>query len=229
MNKKNKLNYIVVSSMLLVVLLFIIDSIMMVPYNEKALIKIISLTILIGLYIFLCRDNFIKTSLKNISFKKDIKIVLILSVLVIALIVGAFLIALNYNLISVIEIKNDFYYKYKIDKSNLIYYMAYLCFINALIEEIFFRGFLFLNIKNIGSKKFAYIFSSFLFSVYHISNVLGWVNVYIFYTVLFALFIAGLVFNYLDDEMNTFFNSYILHVSADIGICICGAYIFYVL
>ncbi len=229
MYEKNKLNYIIISSILLVILLFVIDAIMMVPYTQKSIIKVISLSILIYMYIFIYKDNFIKASLQNIVFKKDIKVVMILSVVIVISIVSLFFVIVNYKLINVLEIKNDFYYKYRIDESNVIYYMAYLCFINALIEEVFFRGFLFLNIKNMELKKFAYIFSSFLFSVYHISNFLGWVNVYIFYLLLFGLFIGGTIFNYLDDKMNTFLNSYILHISADIGICICGVYIFYIL
>ncbi len=86
---------------------------------------------------------------------------------------------------------------------------------------------MFLNIKKLGYKKLGYILSSLLFAIYHISNINGWFTGFTFVLSLIGLFIGGVIFSYLDDKKDTFLNSYIIHICADLAIVIIGYIVLY--
>ena len=54
-----------------------------------------------------------------------------------------------------------------VNAENFIIVSLYISFINSLLEEVFFRGFAFINLKRITGRKFAYFFSAGIFAVYH--------------------------------------------------------------
>lgn len=215
--------YIIVTAVIAILILYIVDQHFLLSYNIKILIKLILFAgIPIG-YIKISGDNFIKTSLENRSsiFKMDISKAL--GIFVVSVIVIAFLAFRQYFDIEIIA--NDFENKYKIVGNQIIYYGIYLSFINSLLEEFFFRGFIFLGIKNRKNIGLAYVFSSLMFAIYHIANFKNWFNGIIFTLTLIGLFIGGLIFNKLDDKKNTFFNSWFVHICADLAIVVIGYYI----
>ena len=55
---------------------------------------------------------------------------------------------------------------------NYLFALAYYILINVALEELFFRGFLFLTLFRMNVKSYAYIFSGLLFAAYHISVIL---------------------------------------------------------
>jgi uncharacterized protein len=120
----------------------------------------------------------------------------------------------------------EFQEKYKINSGNILYYSFYLVFVNSFLEEFFFRGFLFLNIKRLGFRKTAYAFSSLLFAVYHIANFQNWLFPAAFVLALAGLFAGGCIFNYLDDQQETFLNSWWVHICADLAIVLIGFQLF---
>jgi len=121
------------------------------------------------------------------------------------------------------SIKNDFINKYQLNGIKFFIASFYLIFINALLEEYFFRGFIFFNIPN---RKFAYFFSSFLFSIYHLSNFINWFEQPVVLILpLLGLFIVGILFNYLCSLTEDIFHSYIPHLFADLAIVIIGYFI----
>lgn len=75
-----------------------------------------------------------------------------------------------------------------VTKGNFLLISLYISFVNSLLEEFFFRGFIFTNLGRTISRPFAHIFSSLIFSLYHVAMMLGW-----FSPLLFALILAGLV------------------------------------
>jgi membrane protease YdiL (CAAX protease family) len=96
---------------------------------------------------------------------------------------------------------------------------------NALLEEYFFRGFIFFNLEN---KYFAYTFSALAFSIYHISNFKNWFTDNLLIIIpLVGLFLSGILFNYLDSKSKDIYNSYIPHFAADLAIVIIGYFIIF--
>lgn len=115
----------------------------------------------------------------------------------------------------------------KIDKNNFIYIAIYISFINSLLEEFFFRGFIFFSLKNISSNTLAYILSALSFSLYHIAIISSWFNIYLFLLIILGLFISGLFFNWLNRKTNNIYNSWLIHMFANFSINTIGIFMFY--
>lgn len=113
-----------------------------------------------------------------------------------------------------------------VNTSNFIFVALYISFINSLLEEVFFRGFAFITLKNISSKKFAYIFSSISFSIYHVAMMSTWFDIVLLLLLILSLFIAGIFFNYLDDKNNNIYNSWFVHMFANFAINTIGFILF---
>lgn len=116
--------------------------------------------------------------------------------------------------------------KSKITAENFIFIAIYITLGNSLIEEFFFRGFIFLNLKHLGSEKLAYLFSASLFAIYHIAIFQTWFTVPLTLLALFGLFTIAIIFNWLNTKTNTFINSWIVHILADLAIILIGFRLF---
>lgn len=223
-HQKAMLSYIILLSILTIALLYVCDQVLTVSYNAKIAIKLILFTV--GPVIYICKTdyNFFKESICNVRKINNMKTSIILSVLVFTIIIIAYIIVKQYVDIDILI--DEFENKYKINKKNIVYYGLYITFINSLLEEAFFRGFIFLNLKKLGYKKWAYIASSLAFSIYHIANFQNWFSWQAFLLACMGLFIGGTIFNYLDDKPNTFLNSWLVHICADLAIILIGFRIF---
>lgn len=127
------------------------------------------------------------------------------------------------------EIVNEMETKSKITAANFIFIAIYITLGNSLLEEFFFRGFIFLNLRQLGEEKFAYLFSSLLFAIYHISIFQTWFTLPLTLLVLFGLFTIGIIFNWLNTKTNTIINSWIVHILADLAIIIIGLRLFQII
>jgi membrane protease YdiL (CAAX protease family) len=116
--------------------------------------------------------------------------------------------------------------KSKITAANFIFIAIYITLGNSLLEEFFFRGFIFLNLRQLGKEKFAYLFSALLFAIYHISIFQSWFTLPLMLLSLFGLFTIGIVFNWLNTKTNTIINSWIVHIFADLAIILIGLKLF---
>lgn len=218
--KSKNLAYIIISSFLIILLLYFVDQVLQLNYISKVLVKVILFSIFPIIYIKLSKYNFVKDSLKVVKKKFKFKLSHLLGVLIAIILFIAFIFIERFMNIDVLLLELE--EKYKINKDNIFLYGAYLIFVNSLIEEFFFRGFLFLNLKKLNTKRTAYIVSSAAFSIYHISNFQNWFNAWVLILALVGLFLAGLIFNYLNDKDDTFLNSWFVHICADISIVVIG-------
>jgi membrane protease YdiL (CAAX protease family) len=200
----------------------------MVSYNAKIVIKILTFLTFPMIYISMTKDNVIKDSMENTkqNYRKlKIKSVsTILGILLFLFLLGIYFIFKGF--LDMDAIRLDFENKYKITKDSLLYYGLYMSFVNSLMEEFFFRGFIFLNMKKLGYKKTGYITSSLLFALYHIANFQNWFSPILYILAIAGLFVGGIIFNFLDDKDNTFFNSWFVHICADLAIVFIGYMIF---
>lgn len=104
---------------------------------------------------------------------------------------------------------------------NFLWVSLYISFCNSLLEEFFFRGFLFLHLKK-ENRRFAYCFSAAAFSAYHTAMMLGWFDWWLLLLVLAGLFVGGMLFNRLDEKSGTIYTSYFVHMFANFAINTVG-------
>ncbi len=221
---KNKSRFILISSVLAIVILSFTDYVLKFPYIIRTPFKLIMFIGIVLFYAKLSGENIIKSSVENQrGGKLGFKITLSAFVFVVIALAYYFL----SGFIDVASIKADVSEKYKIGKTTFIFVALYISFVNSFLEELFFRGFLFLNLKSLSRKKLGYIFSSALFAIYHIPNIYGWFSPVVMGLATLGLFVGGLIFSYLDDRNNSFINSYIVHISADLAIVIIGYFLLY--
>lgn len=98
-----------------------------------------------------------------------------------------------------------------------IFVSVYISLINSFVEEFFFRGFAFINLKKTTSHRFAIIFSSFAFGLYHITLIYGLFPLPIYLFSLCAITFSGLLFNLFDDRENSIYPSWIIHGFANLA------------
>ncbi len=168
-----------------------------------------------------------KRSIKDVlslENKNNYKYGLIIGIITFGLIVGLFFIVKSGIDFDSVKQRVD---EYEITKNIFIFVAIYICFGNALLEEFYFRGYLFGKLQK-KSTLLAYAFSSVLFSVYHLAIFITWFNIGVFMLAFLGLIFAGVFFSYVNHKSKNFINSYIIHIFADIALMVVGYYVLYV-
>lgn len=109
-----------------------------------------------------------------------------------------------------------------VHKENFLFVSLYISFVNSLLEELFFRGFLFLNLKHSTGRGVAYLVSSLLFSLYHVAMMVGWFGPLLFALILVGLVIGGGIFNFLNEKEQNIYPSWLVHMFANFAINTIG-------
>ena len=109
-----------------------------------------------------------------------------------------------------------------VTKENFLYVSLYISFANSFLEEFFFRGFVFTNLKQHSGRKLAYIFSAAAFSMYHVAMMIGWFSPALFLLVMAGLVIGGMIFNWLNEKLDTIYCSWLTHMFANFAINTIG-------
>ncbi|QIB69197.1 CPBP family intramembrane metalloprotease [Aminipila butyrica] len=116
-----------------------------------------------------------------------------------------------------------------VTRENFVFVAIYISFVNSLLEEFFFRGFVFTNLKRLGGRKSAYWISATAFGLYHIAMMRGWFSFWLFILLLMALVGAGIFFNWLNEKQENIYNSWFVHMSANFSINTVGFILFGIL
>jgi membrane protease YdiL (CAAX protease family) len=109
-----------------------------------------------------------------------------------------------------------------ISGDNFIWVALYISFVNSLLEEFFFRGFAFLTLLRSSGRKTAYLFSASSFALYHVAIMNGWFAPGLMILLIGALFLAGVLFDYLDEKKGSILPSWMVHISANFAINTIG-------
>lgn len=205
------------------ILMAITDVYIKLEYFSKSFVKIILFACIPIIYCSFSKSISLKDYLK-IGSKKQLLLSLLLGLGVYFFIIGAFLIVKKF--IDLSEISNSLSDGLNVSKNNFIYVAIYISFINSLLEEFFFRGFIFLSLKKYASRTFSYLFSAFAFSFYHVAIIINWFNIFIFLLILFGLVIAGLLFNWINEKSENIYNSWLVHMFANFAINTIGLFMF---
>lgn len=223
MNKRKTITSILIITFISIAVMSIIDGIINPGYLCKSAIKII-MFLLIPL-VYTAYDN--KINLKDIfkvKSKGKLFASIFLGLLVYIIILSAYLILKGF--INLDSIKNILAENLKVNKDNFIYVSLYISFINSLLEEFFFRGFIFLNLKKLIISKYAYIISALAFAIYHVAIMGSWFSPIIFLLAMAGLFIGGLIFNYLNESNENIYSSWLVHMMANFAINTVGFIMF---
>ncbi len=200
----------------------LVDGILMPPYFIKSLIKTILFLVLPCIYVFFGNDIFLKDIL---GFSKNgLGISLILGFSVYIIILGGYF--LLKDIFDFSNVAGTLTQNIGVNKENFVFVSLYISFINSLLEEFFFRGFTFTELKKSKGKRFSYIFSSLIFALYHIAMMTGWFSIGIFVLLLAGLFLGGIIFSYLNEKTKTLFSSYLVHMFANFAINTIGFILF---
>lgn len=217
--------YIIVVSLIACIILYLFEQVLTVNYITKTIAKLILFIGIPYIYLKLVKKSSVKDGLNLRRFETStLKLGLILGAVSFAVIIGVYFVLRGY--IDFSGIVQELQFKSKVTPSNFIFVGLYITFGNSFLEEFFFRGFIFLNLFNQGSKKLAYIYSSVLFSVYHIAIFKTWFNPLLIGLTLFGLISIGIIFDWLDNKTESFINSWIVHALADSAVIIIGMKMF---
>ena len=109
-----------------------------------------------------------------------------------------------------------------INKDNFLFVSLYIAFCNSILEEFFFRNFVFLGLLEQHRKLLAFLFSAGAFAVYHAGMLITMIPFGLFLLTLFALFGCGLLFNALNYRSKRIWASWFVHIGANLAINLIG-------
>ena len=221
-NKKESLS-IVFITIVSILIMAVVDGIIMPNYMVKSFIKIILFLVFPFLYsIFDKRVISFKSMFK--FNKKGLVYAFSLGIVIYTIIVGGYF--LLSDVFDWSNITKSLTENIGVTKENFLYVALYISFINSLLEEVFFRGFVFLNLKQRVTRKFAYIFSAVLFALYHVAMMVNWFSVGLYLLIIWGLVIGGVIFNYLNEKNDTIYVSWLTHMFANFAINTVGFILF---
>lgn len=200
-----------------------IDAVIRPEYLIKSFIKIILFSIMPLLY-SRYNNELNLSSLFKVKSKKEIIIAILSGIAVFIIILGAYFIIGNFFDFS--KVVSSLSENVGVNNNNFILVAIYISFINSLLEEFFFRGFSFLKLKEVSSRKFAYIFSSLAFALYHVAMMIGWFDISLFLLTIVGLFIGGLIFNYFNEKYKNIYVTWLIHMFANFAINYIGFILF---
>lgn len=223
MNNNKSIKGILGIAIISIFIMYIIDGVISPGYIYKSGIKIVMFLILPIIYTLYDRNIKLKDNFK-IKRRKDLIYSIILGIGVYLVILIAYFSLKSFiNLDNIIELLDK---NVNVNKDNFLWISIYISFINSLLEEFFFRGFMFLNLRKTSGRKLAYIVSASFFSVYHVAIMGSWFSPIIFIVAMLGLFIGGIIFNYLNEKSENIYNSWIVHMMANFSINTVGFIMF---
>jgi membrane protease YdiL (CAAX protease family) len=116
-----------------------------------------------------------------------------------------------------------------VNASNFIFVAVYISLVNSLLEEYFFRGIAFIELKQLTSRRFAYVFSALMFALYHVAMLIGLFDWYLIVLMLVALVVGGFIFNYINEKEESILASWTVHLFANLAINTVGLLLFGIL
>lgn len=200
----------------------IVDAVIQPGYAIKSAIKIIMFLLIPIVYGLFLKEFNIKNLMK--PDKKGLCIALCLGFVIYGVVLGAYWIFKDvFDFSALTGSLNE---TTGVNKSNFIWVAIYISFVNSLLEEFFFRGFSFITLKKLTSRRFAYVFSSMVFALYHIAIMIGWFGLPVILISLVGLFIGGMIFNRFDEKRENIYLSWLIHMFANFATNTIGFILF---
>ena len=221
---KNKKNICLIISIIIIscIVMAIVDGIIQPGYAIKSAVKIVLFLALPLLYSHFDKSLDLKRLFK--LDKKSLVKSLALGIPIYAVIVGGYLLLKDvFDFSAITGALTD---GVGVNRDNFVFVSLYISFVNSLLEEFFFRGFAFLSLKKLTSRKFSYIFSALAFALYHVAMMTGWFSPLMFIIIMAGLFAGGVIFNFLNEKSENVYTSWLVHMFANFGINTVGFILF---
>ena len=227
MRDKKQAAYVVISVLLCTILMSVVDGILQPGYAVKSAVKIV-------LFLLIPQIHFWRNQKERQCIKKLFRLdrhglisATVLGAAVYAVSVGGYF--LLHGAVDFSGIAGQLTEDAGVHAENFVFVALYISLINSLLEEFFFRGYAFLTLKRLTSRRFAYLFSSILFATYHLGMTAGWFAPGIWLLSMAGLFAGGCIFNYLNENSGNLYNSWLVHLCANAAINTVGCILFGIL
>lgn len=225
MRKRREVITIVALISICCALMAVVDGIIQPDYAVKSIIKMVVFLVAPILYSVIDKDLDLKCIFR--WNKNGAKLTIGLAVGVYLFILGSYFV--GKGMFDFSGITKSLTSNIGVTGERFVWVALYISFVNSFLEEFFFRGFAFLTIKKLMSRKFAYLFSSSMFAVYHIAMMSGWFSFGMYLITMAGLFVGGLLFNYLNEKNETIYSSWMVHMFANFAINTIGFMLFGIL
>lgn len=200
----------------------VVDAVIQPGYAIKSVIKIAMFLLLPFIYSLFDKEYKITKVFK--PDKKGFKLALLMGVAIYTVIISAYF--LFRNIFDFSSLTSSLTSTTGVNKQNFIFVALYISFVNSLLEEFFFRGFSFLTLKEVSNRKFAYIFSSLMFALYHVAMMIGWFSIWVIMLSLVGLFVGGVIFNYFNEKYSNIYLSWLIHMFSNFATNTIGFILF---
>lgn len=223
MTKLSPKIHIILSVILVTCTAGFVDGVLQPPYFQRAAMKAALFTLIPMCYFVLQEKKVSQVETLLLPKKREFLAALALGLGVFGLITGGYLILTKIYDISelVLKLTADA----GVGADNFLYVSLYISLVNSLLEEFLFRGFAFLTLRKFSGRRFAYCFSALTFAVYHLGMMAAG-SIWISMLALVGLFIAGCLFNWLDERGGSIITSWLVHMFANFAINTIGFMIF---
>lgn len=221
---ENRRRTILISAIIVLfcIAMAVADGVLKTGYFTKSGVKIIVFLALPAVYSVIDKGLRLKPLFR--FDKRGAKLALVPAIAVYAVIFGVYILlkdVFDFSGVTKALTKN-----LGVHGKNFIFVSIYISFVNSLLEEFFFRGFAFLTLKKVATRKFAYLFSAAAFAIYHVAIMVGWFSPVVFVIIMAGLFAGGLIFNYLNEKSGTIYPSWLVHMFANFAINTVGFTLF---
>ncbi len=106
----------------------------------------------------------------------------------------------------------------QVEKRSFLPVALYISFGNSFVEEFLFRHTAFIRLREFAGKRAAYIFSSLMFSVYHVAMIGQSFPLPMMAAALLGLAVGGFIFDFADDRSGNIYGSWFIHMFADFAL-----------
>ncbi|MBQ3053707.1 MAG: CPBP family intramembrane metalloprotease [Clostridia bacterium] len=224
--KRNTGIYIIIWVILSSIIMSAVDAVIKPEYITKSLIKILLFLVVPAIYFL--RENKAE-SLKKLFIVKKASFfkAVIIGVGIYAVIIGGYF--LTKGFIDFSSVVTGLTENHGVNGNNFIYVSLYISLINSFLEEFFFRGVGFINLKEAGGRKFSHMFSAGMFALYHTGMLAIMFDLWVLPILFAGLFAGGLIFNFLDEKEESIYTSWAVHMFANFGVNTVGFILFGIL
>jgi len=148
------------------------------------------------------------------KFKKNILPMIITGIVLAGVYISAFLLfkgSLNLQLIA-----TKLQGMISLNVSNLIFIGLYIVIFNSLLEEYFWRGFMFQELRNTVKPWLAYALTGIAFSFHHVMFYYNWFNLTFFLVVTLGLIFYAIIMNFLFQRYKDLLSCWLVHAFVDV-------------
>lgn len=215
--KKNAI-YIFITTLILSFCMTFVDVYLCPPYVLRSAVKVLFCVGSIVLYCLLFKDEVDAVRLMFKPNKRGLLISICIGVVLYALMLLTYCILRNwFDFAGIVSGLTD-----GTAPQHIPILFAYIALINSFVEESFFRGLSFMILKKHINVKWAYVFSSLLFAIYHVGMMYDWQAIFLFVMSVLGLSVGGCIFNYVDEKTGNIYPSYVIHMCTNFGLNTIG-------